>query len=46
VASEGPKVAQLLEKYDIASNPVNLVNSVNSEGESEAPADGPELLFI
>jgi hypothetical protein len=45
-ASEGAKLARLFEKYGIASEPVNLVNSVNSEGAEEGPPAGQEPLVI
>ncbi len=45
-ASEGPKLARLLEKYGMASDSVNFVNSVNSQGDTEAPPAGPEPLII
>src|SRR5437879_3340228 len=36
-ASEGAKLTRLFEKYGIAGSPVNLVNSVNSAGDTEVP---------
>jgi hypothetical protein len=45
-ASEETKLARLFEKYGIAGNPVNFVNSVNSEGDSDVPPAGPEPLII
>jgi hypothetical protein len=45
-ASEGPKLARLFEKYGIAGNPVNFVNSVNSDAEVEEPSGRQEPLII
>ena len=45
-ATEGPKLARLFEKYGIASNPVNSVNSVNSGGNAETPSGGEQPLII
>src|SRR3989475_7288781 len=45
-ASEKAKLTGLFEKYGIASDSVNLVNSVNSEGGMEASSSAQEPLII
>ena len=45
-ASEMAKLARLFEKYGIAIDSVNLVNSVNSEGENEASSSAQGPLII
>ena len=44
-ASEGPKLARLFEKYGIESPPVNSVNFVNSETDTEATSAPQDPLF-
>lgn len=44
--SEGTKLARLYEKYGVPTGPVNLVNSVNSEGDIEAPPAAQDPLIL
>src|SRR5437867_1773498 len=44
--SEKAKLARLFEKYGVAGDSVNLVNSVNSGGDLEVPPAGQEPLII
>src|SRR5438876_631882 len=43
---EESKLARLFEKYGIASDPVNSVNSVNSGGDADAPSGAEQPLII
>jgi hypothetical protein len=43
---EGAKLARLLEKYGIDTEPVNSVNSVNSGGDTEPPLRAQNPLII
>jgi hypothetical protein len=45
-ATEAAKLARLFERYGISSDSVNLVNSVNSEGDMEASSSAQEPLII
>jgi hypothetical protein len=44
--SEGPKLMRLFEKYGIPGLGMNPMNSMNSHGEEEGPADRQEPLPI
>src|SRR5258708_15158690 len=43
---EEAKLARLFEKYGIANDSVNLVNSVNSGGDAETPSGAEQPLII
>jgi hypothetical protein len=45
-ASEETKLARLYDKYGVTSDPVNLVNSVNSAGDLKMPPAGQEPLIL